>query len=142
MKNKEYYQEQIMTWALQGEAVGFDLRKQAIIPCRTLDCVNCKFYRENCNQCYLLREAWANSEYIPPHIDWNAVPEDTPVLVAFNGVIPNTPRHFSQYDDIGKHVFTFSDGKSSFTASLGDDEIWDLQHVRLAKEEDIKKYTR
>lgn len=68
---------------------------------------------------------WLMSEYEEPQIDWSKVEVDTNVLVTDNRTDHEDnkgyKRHFAKYED-GK-VYTFVDGKSSFTANCVNDII-------------------
>ena len=63
MKNKEKYEEQILTFACKNESFGVDEETREIKECIYIECTKCKFAAldKTCEEC---RREWAESEYI------------------------------------------------------------------------------
>ena len=95
-----------------------------------------------CSVCDEIVEEWFNAPYEPNEIDWEKVPENTPVYVSDADVFPNEnnfPRHFSAYFKGNTHPFeVWAEGKTSFTTS----KVLTFKYCSLAREEDIEKYRK
>lgn len=143
MLNKEYYKDLLIDSVVDSYSIAINRETNEPCKCTSISCQHCAFNistSSSLNECNRMRKKWANSEYKEPKVDWNKVPVDTPIFVPYNSVIPNTPRHFSHYDVEHDLVFTFSDGTTSFTASLNMEENWNSSQVVLANKEDMMKY--
>ena len=65
MKNKEKYEEQILTFACTSESFGVDEETGEIEKCTSLHCTKCKFYTPG-KTCQVHRREWVEAEYIEP----------------------------------------------------------------------------
>ena len=97
-----------------------------------------------CSECEAKTNEWLSAPYEEPkiEIDWEKVPEDTPVYVSDADEFPNKnnfPRHFSAYFKGNTHPFeVWSEGKTSFTTS----KVFTFKYCSLARKEDIEKYRK
>lgn len=103
-----------------------------------------KAYGDDCTgiSCHTCRGhivEWLNQEYKELQIDWSKVQVDTPIIIITSN--KEYKRYFSKYID--GVVYAFSDGATSWSSKQ--DLPWALNshcdNVRLANEEDIKKYS-
>ena len=70
-----------------------------------------------------------------PHVDWSKVPVDAKIYVRGYDEDDWEKRHFSKY--LNGRVYAFSDGKTSFSVTHGnDDHSW--YYAKLAEVEDDK----
>ena len=97
-----------------------------------------------CSTCDEIVEKWFDAPYEEPkiEIDWEKVPEDTPVYVSNEITCPtnmNIPRHFSAYfKDSDRPFEVWAEGKTSFTTS----KVFPFKYCSLARKEDIEKYRK
>ena len=77
-----------------------------------------------------LFKKWANEEYVPPEVDWEKVPIDTPIYV-WNGDGEKCSRHFAGIARYGSDVqiCAWNHGRTSFTTI--NKSPWD--HAELAE---------
>lgn len=125
MKNYEKYEKEIR----KADGGGCDFKKKHVLGC------NCDGL--TCNKCWNKFLDWLMQEYKEPPIDWSKVPIDTPVyLNAFGNA--DAPRYFCKYEN--GYVFLFDSGRTSWSG--GDRSTqWTTEQVRLARPEDIEKYS-
>jgi hypothetical protein len=137
--NYEHYKDEIIKTLLIGGACRF--KKEYILKskeCITLTCP-CP-----CSECEVKTKEWLNAPYEEPkiEIDWEKVPEDTPVYVSDAEKFPNENnflRHFSAYFKGNSHPFeVWAEGKTSFTTS----KVLSFRYCSLARKEDIEKYRK
>ena len=97
-----------------------------------------------CSTCDEIVEKWFDAPYEEPkiEIDWEKVPEDTPVYVSDAEKFPNEnnfSRHFSAYFKGNSHPFeVWAEGKTSFTTS----KVLSFKYCSLVRKEDIEKYRK
>lgn len=143
MTNKEYYRDLLVDIALDTP-VSIGLSKLSGVPvgCKHLTCRDCVFNNKKRNvPCSSCRKKWAEEEYSKkyvPDVDWTSVPTDTPVLISIPGDFIH--RHFASYDSSTRTIYTYVEGRTSWT-SEGVQEEYKEDIVSLSNEEDILKYT-
>lgn len=117
MKNKEFYNSEIVSVACSGRTFG--LFHGIPGPCYTERCSICGFGRESMfhESCSEMRMDWAESEHIEYELDWTKVPVDTPIKVWNEGwaSMDHIPRHFAKYEN--GRIYAWVDGKTSFTVT-------------------------
>ena len=97
-----------------------------------------------CSVCDEIVEEWFNTPYEESkvEIDWEKVPEDTPVYVSDTNEFPNENnflRHFSEYYKGDSHPFeVWAEGKTSFTTA----KVLTFKYCSLTRKEDIEKYRK
>lgn len=107
MKNREFYQEQLLDIACSGSAVA--LVNNAPVACKPYQCAKCECKDgDGCSELRLQR--WSEEEYIE-EVDWNEVEVDTPLLVRNTKTGEWQPRLFAFYNR--GTVYTFERGMSS-----------------------------
>ena len=133
--NYEHYKDEIIKdLFLKGHC---RFKKEYIL--KSEDCNNL-----NCSECEAKVEEWFNASYEEPkiEIDWEKVPENTPVYVSNEITCPtdmNIHRHFSAYFKDNTRPFeVWAEGKTSFTTS----KVFVFKYCSLAREEDIEKYRK
>ena len=139
MLNREKFAKEIMDLALKHTTVAITADGK-ICGCRDISCFDCKFYKPgNCRTAF---KGWLNSEYAEPKIDWENVPEDTPVWVRNDRNTTPQKRHFKRVNPNANFLAyeTFPDGKTSWTNNRDTAEHWVC--CELAQEEDKKKYAK
>ena len=117
---------------------------------------SCKFKKEHilksgecgtlaCSECEAKTEKWLEALYEEPRveIDWEKVPNDTPVYVSDYNEYPtdekNLRRYFSAYFKDNEEPFeVWEEGKTSFTTSI----TTSYKYCSLARKEDIEKYKK
>lgn len=142
MTNKEYYRDLLVDIALDTP-VSIGLSKLSGVPvgCKHLTCRDCVFNKKRNVPCSSCRKKWAEEEYSKkyvPDVDWTSVPTDTPVLISIPGDFIH--RHFASYDSSTRTIYTYVEGRTSWT-SEGVKEEYKADIVNLSNEEDILKYT-
>ena len=135
--NYEHYKDEIINAMIYGAVCEF--KRQYII--KSFDC---DYENDNCATCDKKTKEWFNTPYKESkiEIDWEKVPENTPVYVSDADVFPNEnnfPRHFSAYFKGSSHPFeVWGEGKTSFTTS----KVLTFKYCSLARKEDIEKYRK
>ena len=134
MKNKEFYNSEIVSVACGGQTFGLFHGIPGPCPEQHMDrCSICEFGRESMfhQSCSEMRMDWAESEHIEYEIDWTKVPVDTPIKVWNEGWADDQhiPRHFAKYEN--GRVHTWVDGRTSFTAINRLNPQWD--HAELTE---------
>lgn len=136
MTNREFYEKQILDIACSGGPIALTMDGN-LVSCNKIRCCSeCGFYNKY-RSCKDNTIEWSNAEYKKPEIDWNKVPVDTPIFV------DDRPRYFADYDDTSNAVDYYPLGRTSF--SCNDLEMLsstDADNVKLAREEDIEKYSK
>lgn len=139
MLNREKYASEIVDIACSGYSIALDSDTKELCSCNLISCSDCEFsgYGDSCGDAC---EIWCNSEYKEPEVNWKAVPIDTPIYIKLAGNVW-TPRYFSHYDN--GDIYYFAGGKTSFT-KLNEGGILkeDVKSTKLAREEDIEKYSK
>lgn len=125
MTNYEYYQEDIEKFARLGIEIAVEKDTNKVVACTEFSCEACLFYRGICED---RKSQWADEEHEEP--DWAHIPVDTKIYVKDYADEDWFPRHFAKYDN-GK-VYTWLDGKSSFTSLDGEIMYW--HDAKLAEE--------
>ena len=139
MKNREKYAKEIMNIACSGHSIAFDKEANKLTVCNKINCSECVFCSSSTTNCLDKIKEWCESEYIEPEVDWSKVPVDTPILVSDNESDEWIKRYFAYCRDGG--VFAYDCGATSWSAGKESDcSGW--RYAKLAKEEDIKKYTK
>lgn len=99
----------------------------------------------SCSECEAKTEKWLEALYEEPRveIDWEKVPNDTPVYVSDYNEYPtdekNLRRYFSAYFKDNEEPFeVWGEGKTSFTTSI----TTSYKYCSLARKEDIEKYKK
>ena len=116
MTNREKYAEQILDIALAGGSVAVD-KKGNICRCTDIGCNNCIFAKtktDDNRSCKKRIKEWSEQEYVEPPVDWRKVPVDTKVFIRDYDSQPWRPRYFAKFEN--GRIYTWSDGRSSFTA--------------------------
>lgn len=138
MLNKEKFKDEIFEIACNGGTLALNRNTGKITSCSVIHCADCEFkLGVSCdNEC----RAWCNSEYKEPEIDWSKVPVDTPIYV--KPADSYVPRYFAgKYSN--DEVYYFDAGRTSFTSKGANDKSFiSVDMVKLAREEDIEKYSR
>lgn len=80
MTNKEKYGNKIIDIAIRGGS--FAVVNGKPLSEGDVNCIKCAFFKDK--DCVKAREAWLNSEYVEPPVDWSKVAVDTPILVRDN----------------------------------------------------------
>ena len=113
MTNRERYAKEILNIACTGSRLA--LVNGKIHACDGLICGECDLYDRSAGakDCSDRIEAWCNSEYIEPPVDWSKVPIDTPILVRDSESDRWYRRHFAKYEN-GK-VYAFRNGGTSWS---------------------------
>lgn len=111
MKNREKYAEQIIDMAVNDIKITVD-KEGRLRDCIAINCNDCAW--SSCNACRKKFRAWLEQEYVEPVVDWSKVPVDTKILVRDSEGEAWRKRHFAKFEN-GK-IYTFNDGRSSFTA--------------------------
>lgn len=130
--NYEHYKDEIINAMIYGTECEF--KRRYIL--KSCDC--------GCTTCDKKALEWFNASYKEPkiEIDWEKVPEDTPVYVSNTEEFPdenNYPRHFSAYfKDNDRPFEVWVEGKTSFTTSA----VFSFKYCSLARKEDIEKYRK
>lgn len=139
MLNKEKFKDEILEIACNGESLALNKNTGKLTSCSGIFCSNCEFKLDACS-CPDACKIWCNSEYKEPEVNWKAVPIDTPIYIKRAGNVW-TPRYFSHYDN--GDIYYFAGGKTSFT-KLNEGGILkeDVKSTKLAREEDIEKYSK
>lgn len=144
MTNKEYYRDLLADIALDVPSytgnVGLSKVSGKPFRCNHLSCDDCVFNKKRIS-CSFGRKEWAEEEYSKkyvPDVDWASVSTDTPVLISIPGDFIH--RHFASYDSSTRTIYTYVEGRTSWT-SEGVKEEYKADIVNLSKEEDILKYT-
>ena len=100
-----------------------------------------------CSECTAKAKEWLDAPYEEPkprvEIDWEKVPNDTPVYVSDYNEYPtdekNLRRYFSAYFKDNEEPFeVWGEGKTSFTTSI----TTSYKYCSLARKEDIEKYKK
>ena len=134
--NYEHYKDEIIKTLIQEGSYGF-IKEYILKPG---ECNN----DLSCSECDAKVEKWLNAPYEEPkiEIDWEKVPEDTPVYVSDYNVRPTDTslhRHFSAYFKNSYAPFeVWDEGKTSFTTV----EANSYKYCSLARKEDIEKYRK
>lgn len=142
MLNKEKYKDEIFEIACSGNMLALNKHTRKLENCSELSCTDCSFDLNNhwgrCSNCSEMCYKWCNSEYKEPEIDWSKVPVDTPVYVNMSGTM--APRYFAKYED--NSIYHFKAGKTSFTNQM--DALMPVSKgfIKLARLEDIEKYSK
>ena len=98
----------------------------------------------HCSECEIKTKEWLNAPYEEPkvEIDWEKVPENTPVYISDYNEHPTDTslhRHFSAYFKDSVCPFeVWAEGKTSFTTV----EVNSYKYCSLARKEDIEKYRK
>lgn len=133
--NYEHYKDEIIKVLFTKGTCEF--KKEYVLKpreCATLACFACE----------VKTREWLDAPYEEPkiEIDWEKVPEDTPVYVSDYNEFPNTNsllRHFSTYFKNSEQPFeVWAEGKTSFTTP----RIETYKYCSLAQKEDIEKYAK
>ena len=133
--NYEHYKDEIIKTLFKKDPCGF--KKEYILKSE-----NCNDF--SCSECEAKIEKWFNAPYEEPEIeiDWEKVPNDTPVYVSDTEKFPNKNnflRHFSAYfKDNDRPFEVWAHGKTSFTTS----NVFNFKYCSLARKEDIEKYKK
>jgi hypothetical protein len=137
--NYEHYKDEIVKTLLIGGSCRF--KKEYILKskeCITLTCP-CP-----CSECEVKTKEWLNAPYEEPKIEinWEKVPNDTPVYVSNTNEFPDENdllRHFSAYFKGSSHPFEiWTEGKTSFTTS----KVCTFKYCSLVQKEDVEKYRK
>ena len=133
--NYEHYKDEIIKTLFRKDPCEF--KKKYIL--KSENCNNL-----SCSECEAKVEEWFNAPYEESkiEIDWERVPNDTPVYVSDTEKFPdknNFLRHFSAYFKNNDRPFeVWAHGKTSFTTS----NVFTFKYCSLAREEDIEKYRK
>ena len=101
----------------------------------------CMCQETMCNMCELRSvesccvdrtDNWLFSEYKEPEIYWSKVKVDTPILVKEYNLDGWKPRYFAKFENGA--VYSFSDGKTSWSAREGETISW--KYAKLAESEE------
>lgn len=136
MLNKTKYKDEILEIACSGDTLAVNKHTEKPENCSKLDCTDCLF--DLYSACGEMCWDWRNSEYREHEVDWNKVSVDTPVYVKMGGV--DEPRYFAKYED--NHIFHFGGGKTSFTNGNSALMVVSKDYIKLARPEDIEKYSK
>ena len=134
--NYEHYKDEIIKTLIQEGSCGF-IKEYILKPG---ECNN----DLSCSECDAKVEKWLNASYEEPkiEIDWEKVPENTPVYVSDYNECPTDTslcRHFSTYFKNSYAPFeVWAEGKTSFTTA----EVNSYRYCSLARKEDIEKYKK
>lgn len=134
--NYEHYKDEIIKTLIQEGSCGF-IKEYILKPG---ECNN----DLSCSECDAKVEKWFNAPYEEPkvEIDWEKVPENTPVYVSDYNECPTDTslcRHFSTYFKNSYAPFeVWAEGKTSFTTA----EVNSYRYCSLARKEDIEKYKK
>ena len=137
--NYEHYKDEIIKNLLIGGSCQF--KKEYILKPKDRIALICPC---SCSECEIKTKEWFNAPYEEPkiEIDWEKVPEDTPVYVSDTEKFPNENnflRHFSEYYKGDSHPFeVWAEGKTSFTTA----KVLTFKYCSLARKEDIEKYRK
>ena len=129
MKNYEKYLEEIIdSLGISGMSCYFIHRRV--------------FHEETCNDrdcvtCNKRVKEWLKEEY-NPQIDWSKVPVDTPVIVISDGGVSYC-RHFAKFEN--NEIYVFNAGATSWTSPNSPYAFTKWNETKLAREEDIEKYS-
>lgn len=118
MKNKEKFAEEIFKIACTGDRIAIDTHSNKIVPCNSITCNRCLFYKRTLSSsgdCNAVIENWCNEECTGESIDWSTVKVDTPILVRNKKNEKWQKRHFAMYKDGSVYAWEF--GETSWTAS-------------------------
>ena len=135
--NYEHYKDEIINAMIYGAVCEFKRRYIRKFS-------DCDYENDNCATCDKKTKEWFNAPYEEPkiEIDWEKVPENTPVYVSDADEFPNEnnfPRHFSAYFEGNSHPFeVWAEGKTSFTTS----KVFTFKYCSLARKEDVEKYRK
>lgn len=136
MKNKEFYFDEIVRCFCANNN-----NTNCALTRKILQVEGCAHI--TCRECSSILKKALEEEYVPV-IDWTKVPKDTLVYVTDceNNLTPEKAikRYFYKYepDEIDGKFACYCDGRTSETYSGIDN--W--EYCRLAKDEDIEKYSR
>lgn len=119
MTNREKYAEQIINMAVNDIKITVD-KEGRLSDCFAINCKDCAW--SSCNQCRKKFREWLEQEYVEPVVDWSKVPVDTKILVRDSENEAWRKRHFAKFKN-GK-IYTWNDGRSSFTASEPESTLW------------------
>ena len=135
--NYEHYKDEIINAMIYGAVCEFKRRY-------IIKSFNCDYENDNCATCDKKTKEWFNAPYEGPkiEIDWEKVPENTPVYVSNSITCPtniNISRHFSAYfKDSDRPFEVWTEGKTSFTTA----GVEVYKYCSLARKEDIEKYRK
>ena len=133
--NYEHYKDEIIKTLLQEGCCGFI--KEYILKSESCNDLSC-------SECDTKTKEWLNAPYGKPkiEIDWEKVPEDTPVYVSNYCEYPTEEhlcRHFSEYFKGTQEPFeVWEEGKTSFTTV----KVNTYRYCSLVRKEDIEKYAK
>lgn len=132
MTNRERYAKEILNIACTGSRLA--LVNGKIHACDGLICGECDLYDRSAGakDCSDRIEAWCNSEYIEPPVDWSKVPIDTPILVRDLENGRWRKRHFAKYE--GGKVYAFERGRTSWSQ---DEVIYSWEYAKLATDDEL-----
>ena len=135
--NYEHYKDEIINAIIYGAVCEFKRRY-------IIESVNCDYENGSCTACDRKTKKWFNASYEEPklEIDWEKVPNDTPVYVSDYNECPTDTslyRHFSTYFKNSHAPFeVWAEGKTSFTTA----KVFTYRYCSLARKEDIEKYAK
>ena len=130
--NYEHYKNEIINVMIYG--TGCEFKRQYIL--KSSDC--------SCATCDKKTREWFNTPYEEPkvEIDWEKVPNDTPVYVSNYYEYPTDEhlcRYFSAYFKDSQEPFeVWEQGKTSFTTV----KVNTYKYCSLARKEDVEKYRK
>ena len=141
MTNYEHYKDEIDSlWKRENSFAviahknnRFGVESFTVRSCNGVDCYReCIFHKD----CQKGAFTWLNKEYQDPEytVDWTMIHVDTPILVRNNDNNLWFKGHFAEFKE--GHVYTFVDGKTSWTAGSSI-ESWDC--AKLADEKYFKQ---
>ncbi len=137
--NYEHYKDEIIKNLLIGGSCRF--KKEYILKPKDRITLTCPCH---CSECEVKTKEWLKAPYEESkiEIDWEKVPEDTPVYVSDYNEHPTDTslhRHFSAYFKNSYVPFeVWGEGGTSFTTV----EVNSYRYCSLARKEDIEKYRK
>lgn len=133
--NYEHYKDELIKLLLSEHTL-CDFKKENV-----LKVTQCSAPNIPCEECDKRVREWFDQPYEEPviEIDWARVPVDTPVLIT-HPHYTGEHRHFKKFNN--EAIYTFNNGKTSWTVSTAGNTRWDIGEVKLAREEDIEKYRK
>lgn len=133
MTNREKYAEKILDIAVTGHPFAIN-RNGEVNSCGKVPCDECIFRKNKVadSSCREKSKEWSEQEYVEPPVDWSNVPVDTKILVRDSENEAWRKRHFAKFEN-GK-IYTWNDGRSSFTAFEPESTSW-WNQGKLAEED-------
>lgn len=127
MKNREKYAEEIKSY--KGKRFCSEFVEPKILQSLNLVCTD-----QQCAHCSVLMAIWLEEEAEEDIVYWSKLPVDTKILVRDDNTDEWERRYFCKYEN--GTVYTFADGRSSWSSDCECDDFISWKYAKLADQED------